>query len=137
MLLLFLNYFIRDLKLLRHSHQWLKTKGQITQCELIKQGHTYWPRIEYHYTINDREFTGHYFFVDTSLNNPNSRYARELAYRIINAYNKGEEVDIYYDPNKPTVSALDVTIPKKLYLILGLIFLLITVHLFLIGAKLI
>jgi Protein of unknown function (DUF3592) len=127
---------MRDLKSLLHTRNWLKTKGQITQCQLIEQGPSCWPEIEYTYKVNDKEYYGNYLFLDTSHNNPHSRYARKIAYGVVMAYNLGEEIDVYYCPNTPNLSALDITIPKKLYVIIGLIILLILTHLLLVGIKL-
>lgn len=108
---------------------WLITKGRITSFEWTKAGPRLWPRIEYRYQVFDNDFQGEYLFLDTSHNNPNSKYARHVAYRAAMAYENDEEIDVYYNPNNPYQAVLDTTIPRKLNLIIALLLALIVFHL--------
>ncbi|KTD62474.1 DUF3592 domain-containing protein [Legionella shakespearei] len=129
LLLVLLRHFWQNRKLLVQSKSWLKVKGHITHCEWTKVGHSVWPKIQYNYEVHDKELTGEYLFLDTSHNNPNSKYARNIAYKAAVAFKENSEIDVYYNPNQPDQSALDVTIPLKLNVILALISALILFHL--------
>ncbi|HRD69336.1 MAG TPA: DUF3592 domain-containing protein [Legionella sp.] len=127
--LIFLFYhFWQDRQTLSKAQSWLKTKGRITQCEWMKQGHNLWPKIEYTYQVYERDLIGHYLFLDTSHNNPNSRYSRRVAYKMAMAFKEETEIDVYYNPNNPEQSALDVTMPWKLNLIILLVGLFLALH---------
>lgn len=128
-LLLLLHHFWRDRNTLLQSRSWLKVSGHITRCDWSQVGHSIWPKIEYTYQVHEKDLTGEYLFLDTSHNNPNSKYARQIAYKAAVAFKENSAIDVYYNPNNPQQSALDVTIPGKLNLILILICLLITFHL--------
>jgi uncharacterized protein YxeA len=120
-LLILLRHFWRDRQSLVQARTWLQVKGRITSCELTKSGHSVWPKIEYTYEVYEKEMIGEHLFLDTTHNNPNSKYARHIAYKAALAFKEGEEVEVYYNPNHPGQSALDVTMPKKLTFILVLI----------------
>lgn len=103
---------------LAEAKSWLITKGKITHCEWVTMGQSIWPKIEYSYEVYNKELVGHYLFLDTAHNNPNSTYARRVAYRVALAFKDNSDIDVYYNPNHPEQSALDVIIPKKLNVIL-------------------
>lgn len=128
-LLILLRHFWQDWRLLQSARYWLITKGRISQLVWTKDGEHIWPKIEYIYQIYDQDFYGEYLFLDTSHNNPNSKYARNVAYRAAMAFEKDEEIDIYYNPNNPKQSALDVHMPVKLNVIIVLLIFLILLHL--------
>ncbi|MCW8408941.1 DUF3592 domain-containing protein [Legionella sp. PATHC035] len=128
-LLILFRHFWRDRQILVQAQSWLKVKGYISACEWTTVGHSVWPKIEYTYQINDHNFTGEYLFLDTAHNNPNSKYSRGVAYKAAVAFQENEAIDIYYNPNRPEQSALDVSMPTKLNIILILIGILIGVHL--------
>jgi hypothetical protein len=117
-LLILFRHFWLDRKVLVDAQSWLITKGHITSCELTQVGHIFWPKIEYSYKVYDQELTGEYLFLDTAHNNPNSKYARNIAYKAAVAFAEEKEIDVYYNPNKPEQSALDVSMPSKLNFIL-------------------
>lgn len=135
-LFILLIHFWQKRQVLVQAQSWLKAKGHITVCEWSKIGHSVWPRIEYMYQVYDKDLVGQYLFLDTAHNNPNSKYARQVAYRVAIAFKEDEEIDVFYNPNQPEQSALDVTIPKKLNVILILIGILICLHLGLIFSHL-
>ncbi|MFC3908245.1 DUF3592 domain-containing protein [Legionella dresdenensis] len=128
-LLAMLRHFWQERWFLSEARYWLIVKGRITRLEWSQEGSRLWPKIEYSYQVNERDFLGEYLFLDTSHNTPNSRYARKLAYQVAMAFKKDEEITVFYNPDNPTQSALDVHIPTKLNLIIGLIMFLIIVHL--------
>ncbi len=128
-LLILFTHFWRDRSVLSQAKSWLKVKGHITVCEWTKVGHSVWPKIEYSYQVHDKDLTGEYLFLDTAHNNPNSKYSRSIAYKAAVAFAEGTEIDVYYNPNHPDQSALDVTMPIKLNIILFLIGMLTLLHL--------
>ena len=128
-LLSLLLHFWRDRQLLRQTRFWLITKGRITQFRWSQDGPRIWPKIEYSYQVFDHDFQGEYLFLDTAHNNPNSKYARQVAYRAAIAYEKDEEIDVFYNPNNPQQAVLDITIPRKLNVIIALLVAFIILHL--------
>jgi hypothetical protein len=128
-LALLLKHFWQDRQLLVQASHWLITKGRITQVLWTQEGHHLWPKIEYTYQIYERDFQGEYLFLDTSHNNPNSKYAKKVAYRAAIAFQNDEEIEVYYNPNNPLQAALDVRIPLKLNVIIALLVVLMVVHL--------
>lgn len=135
-LLLMLRHFWRDRQYLLKSQQWSVIDGRITKLEWTQYGHSFWPKIEYTYQVNEEEFTGEYLLLDTSHNTPHSRYARKIAYRAAMAYDKNEKIEIFFNPEDPRQSALDVSMPKKLNVIIGLLVALIILHLAIVGYRL-
>lgn len=122
-------HFYRKRKVLVQAQTWLKAKGRITHYESVQAGHNIWPKIEYHYQVHEHDLVGHYLFLDTIHNNPNSAYSRRIAYKAALAFKDYSEIEVYYNPNNPEQSALDVTIPLKLNIILGLISIVLLIHL--------
>ncbi len=127
-LLFLLRHFWQSRQVLINARGWLKATGYITQCELVHAGHNVWPKIEYEYLVYEQTLIGHYLFLDTAHNNPNSKYARKIAYDAITAYNSHLEIDVYYNPNRPEESALDVSMPIKLNVILIMISILLVIQ---------
>lgn len=117
------------------AQDWLKAKGHITRYQLVQVGHSVWPKLEYVYHVHDKDLVGHYLFLDTAHNSPSSKYSRRIAYNAAIAFNDHSEIDVYYNPNRPEESALDVTMPTKLTTILVLIGLLIAVHVVIIAFR--
>lgn len=128
-LLFLLWHFWQERQALKIASHWLITKGRITQFVWAQEEHRLWPKIEYSYQLFDQDFKGEYLFLDTSRNNPASKYARKVAYRAAMAFEHDEEIDIYYNPDNPLQSALDVRIPTKLNVIIGLLLFLLALHL--------
>lgn len=134
-LFILLRHFWRDRTELLRTKSWLKTKGHITSYELTTIGHSVWPKIEYSYQIHDTDLVGEYLFLDTAHNNPNSKYSRQVAYKAAMAFKENTEIDVYYNPNHPEQSALDITMPIKLNVILILLSALIILHLGVIASR--
>ncbi|MBY0377382.1 MAG: DUF3592 domain-containing protein [Gammaproteobacteria bacterium] len=129
LLLFMLWHFWRARQFLAQTQYWLIAKGRITLFEWTREGPRLWPKIQYTYQVFDHDYLGEYLFLDTSLNNPNSKYARQVAYRAAMAYEDDAEIDVFYNPNNPNQAVLDTTIPRKLNLIISLLLALIILHL--------
>lgn len=134
-LLIMFHHFWQSRQILLDAQGWLKAKGHVTRYKLIREGHTLWPKIEYEYFVYDKSLIGHYLFLDTAHNNPHSKYSRDVAYKAAIAYQEHLEIDVYYNPNRPEESALDVTMPSKLTAILIVIGMLIGVQFVLVVAR--
>lgn len=128
-LLYLLWHFWRDRQFLTKAKSWLITKGRLSHFEWAQEGPRLWPKIQYKYQVFDKDYYGEYLFLDTSLNNPNSKYARQVAYRAALAYENDEDIDVFYNPNDPKQAVLDITIPRKLNFIIVLLASLIILHL--------
>lgn len=127
-LFILFRHFWSDRQHLLQVKTWLKTKGHVTHLEWVSVGQSLWPKIEYTYQVNDKDIIGEYLFLDTAHNNPHSQYSRNVAYKTAIAFKENSEVVVYYNPNHPDESALDVTIPGKLNLIIFLIGIVMVFH---------
>lgn len=134
-LLVLLRHFVQDRRGLLRTRSWLKTKGHITSYELTTVGNNLWPKIEYSYQVYDKDLIGEYLFLDTAHNSPTSKYSRQIAYKAAMAYKENAEIDVFYNPNNPEQSALDITMPRKLNVIIILISSLIVLHLGIIASR--
>lgn len=128
-LVLLFVYFLKARHQIRKLRCWHETKGRIVSCEWTKKGHLLWPKVEYTYEVDGTVYTGEHIFLDTMHNSPSSQYARQVAYRVANAYKSDEVIDIFYDPENPSHAVLDRAFPYKVSLILVAIFALITLQL--------
>lgn len=124
-LLILFGYFWRLRQIFRRAKSWPMTKGRITQLKWVEEDHHLWPKIEYNYRVGGEEFIGEQLFLGAKHNYPN-RTARSLAYQAAMAYEKEEEVKVFYNPNNPQESVLNTTIPRKLNFIAVLLGLLIS-----------
>lgn len=128
-LIILLIYFWRKRQEAKQTLNWVKTTGRIIQCEFTQDGHRIWPKLEYSYMVNEQEYTAEHLFPDTFHNNPDSKYARKIAYNAAIAWKQQQEITVYYDPFYPQRAALDVHVPVKLTVVVLLISLLLAVHL--------
>lgn len=127
-LLLVLRYFWRARQRMLQTTCWVKTRGRITRCEWSVSGHSVWPKIEYIYQVAERDYTGEYWFLDAVHNDTHSKYARLLAYKVVNAYKNNEDIDVYYNPDQPEQAVLDTIVPRKIKWVLWLVTVLIVAH---------
>lgn len=121
----FFSYFWNLRIMLRKSRFWPRSKAQITHFEWEKSGHAIWPKIEYSFLVYEHLFHGNNVLLDTKHTTPNTQHARHVAYKIAMAYKNNTEIEVYYDPNNPERSALDITVPNTINAILIMLGLLI------------
>ena len=121
-------YLWQQRQVTQKAKQWQKVPGHITHCEWNVDGPVMWPKIEYVYEVNDHEYTGEYLCLDMIHNQPYSAYCRHLAYKVAMAFQNNDAIDVYYNPDNPSESVLDRTIPRKLHWILGFVFFLAMIH---------
>ncbi|WED42730.1 DUF3592 domain-containing protein [Legionella cardiaca] len=135
-LLALLRYFWRERLRLKKTESWYLTKGRITQFSWTQEAQRLWPKIEYQYQAFDQDYQGERLFQDSSHINLNSKHARAVAYRAAIAYEKDEDIDVYFNPENPQEAVLDIAMPPKLTIILGLLSALILIHLVIVGFRL-
>jgi hypothetical protein len=110
------------------SKSWPSTAGTITNSYLQKNREkkknrwvtTYFPRVEYRYTVADKTFSaGRIAFGGTSGSN------QIKAHNVIAKYPPGKAVQVYYNPDDPTVAVLEAGHSFKAIVIVlaGLVFL--------------
>lgn len=124
-LLVVLRHFWQTRQALVKTRSWLIAKGHVTDCKWTQAGESLWPEITYTYQVYEKDLIGHCLCIDTSHNTPHSHYARQVAYKAAIAYKEEIPIDVYYNPNDPNQSALDISMPIKLTVILMLIIALI------------
>lgn len=113
-LLIMFSYFWRQRAALLKTQHWKITTGRIESCEWRRDGHQLWPEIQYSYTVGDQKYTGAHLLLDTTHVNPNSAYARQLAYKVADAYKEDKALGVYYDPDNPASAVLARNVPWKL-----------------------
>jgi hypothetical protein len=102
---------ILQLRTAKASAGWPAVKGKIvlagveTSSSTDEDGSTsrrYSPRVEYAYTVSGRKYTSHQAAVG-SRRTYGSRSAAEAKL----AYRSGQQVDVYYNPQKPSQAVLE------------------------------
>lgn len=135
-LLMVFRHFWQERRTLLQAQTWLKAKGRITDCQWTQVGSNFWPKINYSYQVYDQDLLGDHLLLDTSYHTPYSKHARRVAYHAAIAFRDQQEIAVYYNPNQPEQSALDIAMPVKLTVIIIAIGTLTLVHLVLISFRL-
>lgn len=120
-LLYALFYFWRARQKLIAAFDWLKTNGTIVACHYKEEKGRIWHQIDYSYEVNDQQLVGQFIVLNPYTNNPHQPYTCEQAHQ--------KQIEVYYNPNLPEQSTLDVRVPKKLNVMLLLISGILLVHL--------
>ena len=131
-LLVVLLHFWKKRQLLVAARSWQNTRGRIHQLEWTEENGSLWLEVTYTYQLFDQEYLGDCIFLDEASNRTNNAYTRNIAYQIVMAFKNQEEIDVYYDPDNPMESALDVHIPRSLHWIIGMLLVFLALHLLLI-----
>lgn len=127
-LLFVLQYFWFKRQAFVRAQKWIKTKGQVTQCEWTKYGYQLWPKIEYLYQVGEIDLSSNDLFLEEGYQDFSSVAARNLAYHLVEAYNQHETIDVYYNPQNPQQAVLDITIPRRLNFVLIFLSALTLIH---------
>lgn len=128
-LFLLLVYFMFLRSKAKKASHWHTTEAYITACEWSTEGYNLWPKIQFKYYVDGMEYMSEHLFLDTSHNTPTSRYARRVAYKVAKAHINNEPIKVYYHPDEPEISAIDVKVPSKINFIIFLLSGLILLHL--------
>ncbi|MCE3045162.1 DUF3592 domain-containing protein [Legionella sp. 16cNR16C] len=127
-LLFMLGYFWRYRSKFKTSQVWPFAKGQITRLNWIRKDHFLWADIQYSYVVDGVGYTNNCLFIEQRFRSPKSAYARRIAYQAALAYEKGEEITVFYNPVNPQEAALDTRVPLKLTIILILLGVFLVIH---------
>ena len=94
----------------KESENWPSETGIIIQSDIIRRSNegrvTYYPKIEYEYIVDGKKFANKDIFVGGMGEGGNESKAES----IIELYPVGKQAPVYYDPEKPQVSALIIGI---------------------------
>lgn len=94
------------------SIEWKATEGELLDCGVVTVKHksrgttvseTHHVEIAYRYSVNGRSYTGHNFTVASTMIGVESRREGE---RLASKFKAARLFDVYYDPQKPEMSAL-------------------------------
>lgn len=121
-------YFLREYFTLKSYKNWSKTKAQVIKIQWHHHKNILWPKVEYLYHVGGYEYIGEHLFPDTFHNAPTSKYSRQIAYNTAKAYKDYKEIEIFFNPEQPEQSAIDVKIPRKVIFILFFLGFLIALH---------
>lgn len=123
-----LTYFLRQKNKLLKLKKWPKVKGRIINLQWEEENNRIWPQLVYQYQVEEKIYQGELLFEETLPRDTNSRLARAIAHRAVLAYQNHQEIDVFYNPNNPEDSVLDITVPLKLSIIIWLLWFLIGLH---------
>lgn len=129
LLLTIFAFFWQALQALREYKRWPSTKGRIITLEWLETNQFVWPQVTYSYHVQDQEFMADGLFPESGQYLLGRRSVQQLSYSIANAYEKKEEITVFYNPDDPRQAVLATTIPRKLLLIVGLLLFFIVLHL--------
>jgi hypothetical protein len=110
------------------SGNWPSTKGKVVLTEVKESSSTdedgstsrrYSPRVEYAYTVSGRKYTSDQVAIGARW-----QYSSQAKARAKLAYRSGQQVDVYYNPQKPDQALLEpgVTGGARGTLIIGIVF---------------
>ena len=95
----------------RESQKWASTSGTITESEVVTTGsgdsQMYRPHVIYSFEVGGEEFTSAKVSTDGTWD---SKWARSAQKRV-NRYPMGEEVEVFYNPDLPSQSLLETSVP--------------------------
>lgn len=129
LLFILLYFFWERRKVSQRAKHWAQTQGQIEELNWDKEAKESWIQVRYSYQVLAQKLEGNCLFLDSLNNNPNSAYSRKIAYRIAMAFKNDASIEVFYNPDNPAESALDVHVPGKLNIILLLLALMLLLHL--------
>lgn len=107
----------------RRTQSWPTTGGSVISSHVEEKrdyddegnlNRTYYPIIEYEYTVGGDRFQGDsYQALKTSM-------SRRKARQVVSGYNPGEEVTVFYNPEKPSDAVLVPGFSNILYVLLAM-----------------
>lgn len=112
-------YGVRSFRRARASVTWPGAEGKITASEVITDGEAArLPKIRYEYLVNGQPFTGDRLKVG----HKNFAMTGNLAQTAVERYPAGARVRVFFNPDKPTQSALEPGVNPAAYvgMIIGL-----------------
>lgn len=105
-----------DARLAVLSKRWPVTKGEVLSTEVREEKNTinyyYTPIIRYKYRVHGREYTA-----DVRTFDRDSYRDSDRAGMVTQNYPEGKEIEVHYNPNKPTWAVLQPGIKRKWYFV--------------------
>lgn len=134
LLCFFLAKFVIDIHLGNKTKRWHETKGTILRCDVISSGgfHSFYPRVEYTYSVGHRTFHSTQVAIDTFNLGGSAKHIRWVAQHILHHYHRGDQMTVHYDPQMPQRAVLHPGVPFKTYVVSGVIVLFILFQLYVI-----
>lgn len=105
------------------SHSWAKTKGEIMSFRVFETEDNWYYDISYKYVVNNKDYIGDriYFSAVASISEGEA-IVFENKYAL-----PGTVVDVYYDPDNPSLAVLETGANSRLTLILGVLMILFSI----------
>ena len=95
------------------SLTWPTTEGTVISSEVAEAGFSYtegwYPHVSYCYSVNGKDYVSGDVEVIGVANGSTADYARQVVER----YPVGEQVEVYYAPDNPSVALLESGIPNN------------------------
>lgn len=120
--------FLTSVNLRRIRATYQTTGGRIIRTDIEEQsdsdGTTYHAVVEYQYTVNGQQYESRKLSSGIQVGIGN----RATVERRVSAYHAGQMVQVYYDPEKPQQSVLEMKAPAIRFLtLLGMLFIVIVI----------
>lgn len=98
------------------SQSWPQVQGKVVMVNARagndpKSGVTYVGEVNFTYTVDGKDYGSNQ--IDIASYGP-SRRSRVLALEDVEAYSAGQEVTVFYDPQKPALGVLEAGIPGRI-----------------------
>lgn len=106
---------------------WPVTTGYIVEIA-IEEGRTFRPECVYRYTIDNEEYTGSSHLGAPGFGGKRKRY--DVASNLIEQFQPGDSIDVFYDPDQPSESTLSPSVSWDVYVKLATGALVFTIALF-------
>lgn len=103
---------VDDLRQTRKMENWPIQTGLVVEVA-IEEGRTFRPEITYRYVVNNVEFTGTSHLGAPGFGGKRKRY--DVASNLIEQFQAGDSVDVYYNPDQPSESTLSPSPSWDLY----------------------
>lgn len=122
--------YFQDRKKAEASQAWTSASGRITESYVRREDSTdsdgypqtyYYPEVRYEYDLLGATFTGDKIAFGTKTGNSGQKKAQEA----LAQYPVGKSVTVYYDPNNREEAVLERRVGGKVFLIVGIIFLMV------------
>lgn len=94
---------LRAMTLARHTANWPAVQGIIEESYVVNDDDGYRPRVQYRYSVNDKEYWNN----DITYKQRSDVLNQGPAEAVVVNYPEGSQVPVYYHPKKPGYSVLE------------------------------
>ena len=122
--------YFQDKKKAEASQSWPSASGRITESYVRREDSTdsdgypttsYYPEVRYEYDLLGATYTGDKIAFGAKTGNSSQKKTQEA----LAQYPVGKSVTVYYDPNNREDAVLERRVGGKVFLIIGIVFLLV------------